>query len=124
MSGLILPPGVAPVTQTVHPSEVAARDFMRNIPTPFHQSLFGQLAEAIERLDATANAPGAEEAAAERGGLGMLASAYEKYASGQALAGVELLGLAWFVRDCADTAIEAAADLQDAEAESEQAVKH
>lgn len=124
MSGLILPPGMAPSTQVRHPSEVAAAEFLRSIPAPFHQSLFGQLAEAVERLDATANMPGADEAAAEREGLGRLVNAYEKYATGQVLVGVELLGLAWFVRDCADTAIEAAADLQEAEVESEQAVKH
>lgn len=123
MSRLILPAGVRPATNSRHPSELAAASFMRHIPLAFHKSLFAQLAEANERLDAMSNSPGAEEDADEREGMRMLTEAYSKFASGQELAGVELLQLAWFVRDCADFSAAAAADAEGAE-QDEPVTKH
>ena len=110
MTALILPAGMTPSTSPEHPSVPPAREFLRTVPPAFHNALIRQLAEGLESLPPDG---ASDEAAYTRAGLERLMAAYTQHSIGAHMADEDVLGLAWFVRDCADFYTQSVQELGD-----------
>lgn len=81
----------------------SARDFLGVLPVVFYSAVRVHLSEAIAELDAR----GSEVGADERRGMQHLVGVMDRYAKRAFVSDLDLLALAWFLRDCADAQIEA-----------------